>query len=167
MKRNWTLDQSSLRIFLPPSSSTLGPAVPSELRAASSTVTRLSWACQDTSLPLLVGRFCTKCWSHSVRFMVAPVAPVLEAQPLPVEAKPALSVATTRIYSNTAGCDGSFEPGWPGKAAGEHRAVCLSGLSPSVPTPPMPPPNSHQKVEKKNQDVFHCPLLCVLINNLQ
>lgn len=105
MKRNWTLDQSPPRIFLPPSSSTLGPAVPSELRAAPSTVTRLSWACQDASLPLLVGRFCTKCWSHSVWFMVAPVAPVLEAHPLPVEAKPALSVATTSIYSNTAGCD--------------------------------------------------------------
>lgn len=48
----------------------------------------------------------------------------------------------------------SFEPGWPGKAAGVHRAVFPSGLSPSVPTHPMPLPNSHQKVEKKKSGCF-------------
>lgn len=105
MKRNWTLDQSPPRIFLPPSSSTLGPAVPSELRAASSTVNRPKLGLSGHQLPLLVGRFCTKCWSHSIWFMVAPVAPILEAHPLPVEAKPALSVATTCIYSDAVGCD--------------------------------------------------------------
>ena len=63
----------------------------------------------------------------------------------------------------------SFEPGWPGKAAGAHRAVFPSGLSPSaLPLPcPHPTPTKKWKKKKKNQNVFHCPLLCVLINNLQ